>query len=115
MDTPRPIELTVGQTHTERLPGLSAAGYSWAWSAEGEPGILRVTLHRAIEGAPPGGLPPGTRSFDELLELHALAPGTVVLRLVQRRPWENLPPRDVRSFQVRVTAGIGQPPDESRR
>ena len=115
MDTPRLIELTVGQTHTERLPGLAAAGYTWTWSAEGSSDAVRVSMHRAVEAPKPGGLPPGTQSFDEFVELQALAPGTTVLRFALRRPWENTPPREVRTFQVRVTDEVRTSSEGSQR
>ncbi len=105
MEETRQLALAVGQTHSERLPGLAAAGYTWSWSAEGDTQALGVSLRRAIEATPqaPGGPPPGTVSFDEGLELHALAPGSVVLRLVLKRPWGSSPPREVRTFHVRIS------------
>ncbi|MFL5344002.1 MAG: protease inhibitor I42 family protein [Hyalangium sp.] len=114
MDSPRLIELSVGQTHTERLPGLAAAGYTWTWSAEDSSNAVRVSMHRAVEVPKPGELPPGTQSFDESVELQALAPGTAVLRFALRRPWEDTP-REVRTFQVRVTADVRPSSEEPRR
>jgi hypothetical protein len=115
MDSPRLIELTVGQTRMERLPGLAAAGYTWTWSTEGSSDAVRVSMHRAIEAPKPGVLPPGTQSFDEFVELQALAPGTAVVRFALRRPWEDKPPHEVRTFQVHVAAEASPSSEETQR
>jgi predicted secreted protein len=107
MEETRQLALAVGQTHTERLPGLAAAGYTWSWSTEGDAQAVSVSLRRDLPATPPapGGPPPGTASFDEWVELQALAPGSAVIRFVLKRPWErNQPPREVRTFHVRVSA-----------
>ncbi len=69
------------------LPGLGTAGYLWQHDLDGDAGAVEVTWHR---GPPPERAPTTAvgASAREVATIRALRPGTVRLRLEQRRPWE---------------------------
>ncbi len=76
-------------------------GYSWVAEIEGDPAVLDV----AIAGASADEIanqPPGV-SVDELAKLRARKPGTVTVRLVQRRLWD--PSKVLERREVRVEVG----------
>ena len=101
---PAAIRLSVGEHWQFRLPGLGAAGYQWCWELEGDQDIVVVTITPLLpemssirgDGTPEAG------SYLECLDVYAQHPGSAVLRLVQRRPWEKDKP-PVRAYQLSVT------------
>jgi predicted secreted protein len=84
------------------LRGLGTSGYGWHHEIDGPPGVVEVEWKR---GFPPGSAeqPVGV-SAPEVATIHAVAPGMVTLRLVQRRSWESgVPPRESHTVSVRVS------------
>jgi len=82
------LELRRGQHRILELAGLGTAGYHWEFELRGDPLVARV----AIELGPaldPGTSPPGT-SVSEFARVEGVMPGTVTIRLLQRRSWEPL-------------------------
>ena len=98
------LELRAGDVHELVLPGRGTAGYSWAAETEGPEGVLEV--RRAPSGPAPlaggGGPPPPSGSLPERLELVAVRPGRVRVRLALRRSWENGEPLEERELDVVV-------------
>ena len=94
------VELSVGDAHRVRLPGLGTAGYRWIATVEGDAGVAEV----ADAGVEP---PPARRigaSSDELFDIRAVGPGATRVRFVQRRPFEpdDVPPAAEEVVEVRV-------------
>jgi predicted secreted protein len=95
------VNLSVGDAHRVRLPGLGTAGYRWIPAVEGDDGVAEV--------ADAGVEPPPTRrigaSADELFDIRAVGPGAARVRFVQRRPFEpdDVPPAAEEVVEVRVS------------
>jgi predicted secreted protein len=96
------IELRVGEERTVTLPGLGTAGYSWAPSLEGDPGVAEVY--------PAGGGPAEEEgavgaSASEAFNVRARRPGAARIRFAQRRPWEadDVPPASERTIELQVS------------
>jgi predicted secreted protein len=94
------LRLQPGDEHELRLPGKGTVGYSWVVEIEGDPAVLDV----AIAGASADEIAhqPAGVSVDELATLRARKPGTVTLRLVQRRSWDPSKVLDRRDLRVEV-------------
>ena len=104
------VDLTEGQVLVISLDSNPATGYRWE-IAEADPALLRqvrapeyqpspLLLQAGAQPAPILGAPEVT-----LLRFEAIAPGQSQLRLVYRRPWENKPPAQTFTLQVR---GVGR-------
>jgi len=85
MDTATEADLSVGQEHELRLPGLGAAGYRWSLAPGQED--LPVSARQA-PAPPPSTPPPPGASVDEVFLVSASKPGEYQLRFEQRRPWD---------------------------
>jgi len=72
------------------LPGLGTAGYLWQHDLDGDTGAVEVVLRHAPASDHELTAAAGA-SAREIATIRALRPGTVRLRLVQRRPWEAEP------------------------
>jgi predicted secreted protein len=83
-DLPDHIDLAVGERVALTLPGLGTAGYVWEHEIVGERGLVDAAWTRGREPEAPVGA-----SAPETLELVGRRPGSLVLRLYQRRPWED--------------------------
>lgn len=104
------VELTVGERWEVRLPGRGAAGYQWFCEMAGPPEVVDVALVQLPPPSAPkaGGEPPQGGSYDEVVQVRALRPGTVSLSLTQRRSWETgKAPLRQHSIQVVVEEGPG--------
>ena len=90
-EPPDHLDLRVGEEYSIELPGLGTAGFLWEDHIEGPPGVVQVTWQR---GFPPGTAAPAVgASASETAILHAVGPGDVTVRLLQRRPWAaDVPP-----------------------
>jgi hypothetical protein len=91
-DVPSRLELTVGESWMFEFPGLGTAGYRWGHEIVGDEDVIEV---RWTQGHP-AGVPqrsPGA-STPEVVTVTGQRPGTVTLRIFQRRRWE--PPDQVR-------------------
>ena len=99
------VRLAVGESWTADLPGLGSAGYRWSEAVEGDAGV--VSIGWSFVHAPSDGPPLVGRSAAERLLVTGTAPGRVLVRLRQQRPWESGPPRAHRIVEVEV----GPPPD----
>jgi len=90
--------LTVGEETKLRLPSLSGAGYEWTVETEGDDDAVAVSeLDPDVRSSQPGESP------EHVFGLSAQQPGHITLRFEQRRPWENVPPRETREFKIEVT------------
>lgn len=83
------------------LPGLGTAGYMWQERVSGPPDVIRVSW---VRGFAPGTEPAAVGvSAPESVTVRAVAPGDVLLRLVQVRPWQpDATPIGERQVTVRV-------------
>ena len=82
---PSHIVLAVGEVRTLALRSLGMAGYRWSGSVSGpEPGAVTLELGRGE--LHPGGKP-GLSAPEEAV-LRGIRPGRALVRLQQRRPWE---------------------------
>ena len=91
------LKLSVGESRELDLASLGTAGFVWTHQLEGDDGILRLSRRR---GRPEDDGRVG-RSTSERLMIQATAPGRVVIRMQQARPWESrVPPR--KSFAINV-------------
>ena len=78
------LSLRVGETVTRLLPGLGSAGYQWF--AQCDPtGVVAVTLTYAERSTSPER---SSGSRDTIATIVAVAPGTAMIELMQRRPFE---------------------------
>ena len=95
------LDLGVGQEWTVVLPGLDTAGYMWQERVSGPPDVIRVSW---VRGFAPGTGPAVVGvSAPEQATVRAVAPGDVMLRLVQVRPWQpDATPIGERRVTVRV-------------
>jgi hypothetical protein len=101
----RELELSVGDVEQLELVGRGSAGYSWQTELEGPEGVLEVRHASSgpLPAAAAGGPPPSSGSLPEVLELEALRPGRVLVRLALRRSWEDgVPPLDEETVTVTV-------------
>lgn len=91
-DIPSRLALAVGESWTFDFPGLATAGYRWGHDIAGDEDVVEV---RWTQGQPAGAprRPPGS-SAPEVVTVTGRRPGTVTLRIFQRRGWE--PPDQVR-------------------
>ena len=93
------LVLRPGEDHEVVLPSLGSAGYVWQHEVDGDPGVIEVARRR---GSQPVGRVAG-RATPEVVSIAALAPGTVTIRLRQRRPWESdVEPRSTLRVTVEV-------------
>ena len=107
-ELPAAIALQVAQTRELVLPGLGTAGYRWSDAVDGEAGIVELDWRR---GFPAGDeRRPAGASAPERLLITAVAPGRVVLHLVQQRPWEHGRPRSEHVLEVEVLPPAAGPP-----
>jgi predicted secreted protein len=85
MNTATEADVSVGQEHELRLPGLGAAGYRWSLA----PGQEDLPVSARPVPVPPPSTPPAPgASADEGFLVSASQPGEYQLRFEQRRPWE---------------------------
>ncbi len=98
---PAELELSVGDSSELVLPGLGTAGYRWDGEVLGDAGVVALAWQRGWPPGEPAVHPPGAGA-PERLTVAALAPGRVVVRLVQRRPWESGPPLAEHTVSVAV-------------
>ena len=100
-ETPTRLTLSVGERRVLPLRALSTAGYRWSGSVSGpEPAAIALEVRRGE--LTPGG-PPGPSAPEEAV-VRGLRPGRAVVRLEQRRPWEDArAPAQVLELQVEVT------------
>ena len=99
-ETPTRLTLSVGEQRIVPLRALSTAGYRWSGSVSG-PDPAAITLEVRRGELAPGG-PPGPSAPEEAV-VRGLQPGRAVVRLEQRRPWEDAqPPAEVLELQVEV-------------
>ncbi len=107
-ELPAAIALQVAQTRELVLPGLGTAGYRWSDAVDGEAGIVELDWRR---GFPAGDeRRPAGASAPERLLITAVAPGRVVLHLVQQRPWEHGRPLSEHALEVEVLPPAAGPP-----
>jgi predicted secreted protein len=94
------VTLSVGEQRVVPLRALSTAGYRWSGSVSGpDPAAIALEVRRG-ELAPGG--PPGPSAPEEAV-VRGVQPGRAVVRLEQRRPWENAQdPADVLELEVEV-------------
>ena len=106
LDLPAELVIPAGEERRLRLPGLGTAGYVWQAWVEGAPGAVEVAVAPVADEDPSNraaGGPVG-RSFDEQVTVRGRHPGRVVVRLLQRRPWEQAaPPLREATLQVIVS------------
>ena len=93
-DSGRTVTVAPGSVITVRLAEPRTAGFKWAVQDDGG-GAMALTSEELV----PAGLP-GGRAVHEF-RFAALEPGSVDLRLVQRRPWAPDDP-DAARWQVRI-------------
>jgi predicted secreted protein len=88
------ITLAVGSSYTLELPGHGSAGYVWEMSLAGDAASVEVShaTGAAPPPPPPGGPPPSSYSVTDSFVVSARAPGTAIVRLERRRPWEKTAP-----------------------
>jgi predicted secreted protein len=98
---PSVVNLSVGEAHRVRLPGLGTAGYRWMPVVEGDEGVAEVSDAGVAELA---NRRIGT-SADELFDIRAVRPGAARVRFEQRRPFEpaDVPPAAEQVVEVRVS------------
>lgn len=89
------VALKTGDTLTIALEGNVTTGYTWV-AAPPDPPVLAPLGEAEVTPAGPQIGAPGLI----VLRFSAAAPGTAVLRLEYRRPWESLPPE--KTFEVTV-------------
>ncbi|USQ75552.1 protease inhibitor I42 family protein [Ornithinimicrobium cryptoxanthini] len=118
MELPATLVMSPGETLTFELPGLGGAGYLWFVEVSdtqpeaGSPSLgaeLGEVVDAVLARSAPGLLgsaehPQVGRGLPETLRLTAQTPGTAAVRMIQRRPWEDGPPRDERHLEVVVVA-----------
>lgn len=93
-DSGRTVTVAPGSVITVRLAEPRTAGFKWEVHDDGG-GAMALTSERLVPGVLPGG-----RAAHEF-RFVALEPGSVALRLAQRRPWAPDDP-DGGRWQVRV-------------
>ena len=104
MDAPVQLDIHVGDEARFPLKGPTGAGYAWAWSVEGDPGIIAISRSISAATPPPGPLPPANVGREETLVLEGLKPGEAVVHLSLRRSFEaDKPPLLTRTLVVHVT------------
>jgi predicted secreted protein len=97
------IELRPGERHEVVLESSGSTGYTWEFEVDGPPDVVQVRLNQP---APPSdsqrsGL--ANYSVEHTYAIEALAPGSVEIRFVFRRPWQKgAPPAQTRVFRVKV-------------
>jgi hypothetical protein len=99
------IHLGVGECYQHSLKGLGSAGYVWEVQTEGAEEAITLSREKIKSSPlpPAGSAAPDTSSMDDLIHVEAKRPGTVTVRLVQRRPWEqDVPPLNTVSFDITV-------------
>jgi predicted secreted protein len=99
LDLPSELAIAVGEERHLRLPGLGTAGY--VWQVEGEADVVEVALAPVADEDAHSGAPVG-RSLDEQVTIRGRQPGRVVVRLLQRRPWERAA-MPLREATLRIT------------
>ena len=91
-DIPSRLDLRVGESWSFEFPGLGAAGYRWGHEIVGDRDVIEA---RWTQGNPAGAAPrPAGSSAPEVVTVTGQRPGTVTVRIFQRRSWE--PPDQVR-------------------
>ena len=95
------LELRVGDQHIINLEGLGSAGYVWIFRIEGNSSIVSITKQAAVA---PSLQTPEAYSTQESFRVIAESPGQVVVKFVQRHPWESddIPPRAEKVFEILV-------------
>lgn len=117
LDLPERLVLSPGQTFTAELPGLGGAGYLWfaqvctdsagtGAEVRSDDAVVAVAIERGGDRQPSAAAerPRVGASLPETLRVTAHAPGTAMLHVVQRRPWESGSPRVERHTQVVVVS-----------
>jgi hypothetical protein len=91
-DVPSRLVLAVGESWGLEFPGLATAGYRWGHEIVGGQDVIEVRwAHGHLAGA---ARRPAGSSAPEVVTVTGQRPGTVTLRIFQRRSWE--PPDQVR-------------------
>lgn len=96
------VRLAVGESWTADLPGLGSAGYRWSEAVEGDAGVVSIGWS-LVRPSTDGPATVGRSALERLL-VTGIAPGRVLVRLSQQRPWESAPPRAQRTVEVEVGA-----------
>jgi hypothetical protein len=101
-DIPDHLALATGESWRLEFPGLATAGYRWGHAIVGDQDVIEV---RWTQGDPAGPAPrPAGSSTPEVVTVTGRRPGTVTLRIFQRRSWE--PPDQARvQHQLSVLVG----------
>lgn len=101
-ELPDEISLAVGNEETLLLPSLAGAGYVWEAAVDDEDVVEAATR---FEGARDEHVARREFGENELLTLRGLAEGRTVVRLVQRRTWEEgVAPISAHALTVNVAA-----------
>ena len=104
LDLPAELVIPAGEERRLRLPGLGTAGYVWQAEVEGAAGAVEVAVAPVADAPGRGVGDPVGGSLDEQVTVRGRRPGRVVLRLLQRRPWEQAaPPLREATLQVTVS------------
>jgi hypothetical protein len=91
-DVPSRLELAVDESWSFEFPGLVTAGYRWGHEIVGDQDLIEVQW---TQGHPAGAARrPAGSSTPEVVTVTGRGPGTVTLRIFQRRSWD--PPDQVR-------------------
>ena len=97
-DNGKTIDLTKGGTLVVQLESNPSTGYSWA--VNGDPSPLKLVSSEYKQPDQSGRI--GAQGIQEF-HLEATAPGTSILKLVYRRPWEkNVAPAKMFALNVNV-------------
>ncbi len=94
-ELPRELELAVGETWTAQLD-LSGGGYRWHADVVGDDGIVEAATDYAEGDVTEGGW------RGDVATVRAVRPGSVDVRLAQRRSWETSGGGDGQSIRVTV-------------
>ena len=104
-EIPTTLELKVGETVHLTLPGLATAGYRWSYEITQADAAIAVSAVSPDSSPIESDIPVGSSS-DEHFEIRALKPGQAILRLVQRRSWEQQPPIAEHQIDIIVRSPI---------
>jgi predicted secreted protein len=101
-ELPEDLTLTPGERRQWALPNLGGGGYRWQADTDGTAVTAHVSLTEEPTQTGPG--PPAPGSWrGQVLTVQGAAPGTAVVRLVHRRPWEDVSlPAQSRMIKVTV-------------